>query len=52
MYYNEESIYNLVPKTVIVPEKKPIPRTKKPDHIVVPNSTLGNILTQNICFKY
>eukprot|EP01039_Chlorochromonas_danica_P001249 gene1249-1361_t len=41
MHQQYESIYNLVPKEVVVPPKRPLPFTKKPDKVVVPNSTFG-----------
>lgn len=40
---NYESIYNLIPREVVVPEKKPIPRSNKPSQQVVPNSTFGKL---------
>eukprot|EP01031_Cornospumella_fuschlensis_P039131 gene39131-47608_t len=41
MYGYQESIYNLVPQEVVVPEKKPLPKAKKPEKVVVPYSTFG-----------
>lgn len=42
-YYQEESIYNLVPKEYYVPEKKKVERIKR-EHQPISGSTFGKTI--------